>query len=79
MDLPLSEAAAFDELQARARQQLGRRVDKASLVRALLALAGDDRALFAQVLGELPRYETPRGPRSARQSGSGADLAGPRE
>ncbi len=65
VDMPATEAAEFDALVARARQQLGRRVDKSAMVRALLALAGDDRALFAQVLAELPRYETPRGRRAA--------------
>lgn len=47
------EAATFDQLALDVRRLLGRRVVKGDLVRALVALAGDDPTLRDQVVAEL--------------------------
>jgi hypothetical protein len=52
--VPAGEAVALDELMIRARRRTGQRVDKSEILRALLALAVDDAALFAQVVDTVP-------------------------
>ena len=49
------DAATFDQLALDVRRRLGRRVVKGDLVRALVALAGDDATLRDQVVAELLR------------------------
>jgi len=51
------EAVSLDQLVLSARRQLGRKVDKSTLLRVLVALAADDPALLAQVVGEIRRRE----------------------
>jgi len=46
-------AAAFDELALKARRVLGRRVEKAELMRVLIMLAADDASLRDQVIAEV--------------------------
>lgn len=50
-----AEAADFDGLQLAVRRQLAQRVDKAAIVRALVALAADDLTLREQLVEELRR------------------------
>lgn len=55
--LDAEEAVSLDQLVLSARRQLGRRVDKSTLLRVLVTLAADDPALLAQVVGEIRRRE----------------------
>jgi hypothetical protein len=55
------EAVSLDQLVLSARRQLGRRVDKSTLLRVLVTLAADDPALLAQVVGEIRRREAADG------------------
>jgi hypothetical protein len=51
--LDANTAADFDALAVQLRRQLGRRIEKAAIIRALVALAGDDAALRGQLASEL--------------------------
>src|SRR5664279_4957167 len=59
--LDAEEAVSLDQLVLSARRQLGRRVDKSTLLRVLVTLAADDPALLAQVVGEIRRREAADG------------------
>jgi hypothetical protein len=48
-------AADFDALAVQLRRQLGRRVEKSHIVRALIAMAADDATLREQLAGEICR------------------------
>jgi hypothetical protein len=51
--LDADAAADFDALAVQLRRQLGRRVEKAAIVRALIALAADDTTLRDQLAREI--------------------------
>jgi hypothetical protein len=50
-----ADAALFDDLALRGRRELGHRVSKSDLVRALLALTRDDATVFEDLLPTLRR------------------------
>jgi len=51
--LDVDTAAEFDALALAARRKLGRKVDKSTLMRALIRLAADDASLRDQVIDQL--------------------------
>jgi hypothetical protein len=52
-------AVEFDRLAMQMRNQLGRRIEKAAIVRALVALAADDATLRDQLARELQSTDRP--------------------
>ena len=49
-----SDLDIWDELTAKARRATGRRITRAELLRAMLALTADDESLQATLFGTLP-------------------------
>lgn len=57
LQLDEDTSEVFDDLVKKARRRLGRHVDKAMIVRAVLGLMADDASLRDQVIDEVGRRE----------------------